>query len=419
VTTSPGTRQETAAPAPRTSRLFMPFYLLAFAGLMATTATPVAVTLALRAQQLYGEEKTAVLATTLAIGTVFASVAQPLGGWLSDRTVSRWGRRRPWLVLGLLGGVVGLLVIALVPERWGMVLGWSIASLFLNLAFSALFAVLADQVPPDRRGRVSGWIGVALQAGLSAGTWGAVWLGNQPVALFLGPAAFAVLTTAALLVVLPDRSAGPGTRAPAGGVPWRERLAQLARYRDFGFVWAGRFLLLTGYYIFFNFQLYTLTDHLGVTVAVATSVVALNSTLSAVLKLVVAPLAGWLSDRLGRRRVLVGCSAALFAVSMLLIALAQDVTTFVLGASVGFVAYGVFLAVDLALATEVLPEGDAHGGFGLGLYNVAGTVSQSLAPVVAVSVLAASGDSYPLLYTVAAGLVAAAVVTVMFVRSVR
>ncbi|WP_226359440.1 MFS transporter [Pseudonocardia sp. ICBG601] len=153
MTTSPGTRQETAAPAPRTSRLFMPFYLLAFAGLMATTATPVAVTLALRAQQLYGEEKTAVLATTLAIGTVFASVAQPLGGWLSDRTVSRWGRRRPWLVLGLLGGVVGLLVIALVPERWGMVLGWSIASLFLNLAFSALFAVLADQVPPDRRGR--------------------------------------------------------------------------------------------------------------------------------------------------------------------------------------------------------------------------------------------------------------------------
>lgn len=419
MTTSPGTRQETAAPAPRTSRLFMPFYLLAFAGLMATTATPVAVTLALRAQQLYGEEKTAVLATTLAIGTVFASVAQPLGGWLSDRTVSRWGRRRPWLVLGLLGGVVGLLVIALVPERWGMVLGWSIASLFLNLAFSALFAVLADQVPPDRRGRVSGWIGVALQAGLSAGTWGAVWLGNQPVALFLGPAAFAVLTTSALLVVLPDRSAGPGTRAPAGRVPWRERFAQLARYRDFGFVWAGRFLLLTGYYIFFNFQLYTLTDHLGVTVAVATSVVALNSTLSAVLKLVVAPLAGWLSDRLGRRRVLVGCSAALFAVSMLLIALAQDVTTFVLGASVGFVAYGVFLAVDLALATEVLPEGDAHGGFGLGLYNVAGTVSQSLAPVVAVSVLAASGDSYPLLYTVAAGLVAAAVVTVMFVRSVR
>ncbi|MEU9821887.1 MFS transporter [Pseudonocardia alni] len=154
-------------------------------------------------------------------------------------------------------------------------------------------------------------------------------------------------------------------------------------------------------------------------VAVATSVVALNSTLSAVLKLVVAPTAGWLSDRLGRRRVLVGCSAALFAVSMLLIALAQDVTTFVLGASVGFVAYGVFLAVDLALATEVLPEGDAHGGFGLGLYNVAGTVSQSLAPVVAVSVLAASGDSYPLLDTVAAGLVAAAVVTVLFVRSVR
>lgn len=419
MTGSPDTRQETTAPAPPTSRLFMPFYLLAFAGLMATTATPVAVTLALRAQQLYGDDKTTVLATALAIGTVFASIAQPLGGWLSDRTVSRWGRRRPWLVLGLLGGVAGLLVIALVPERWGMVLGWSIASLFLNLAFSALFAVLADQVPPDRRGRVSGWIGVALQAGLSAGTWGAVWLGNQPVALFLGPAAFAVLTTAALLVVLPDRSAGPGMRSSAGHVPWRGRLAQLARYRDFGFVWAGRFLLLTGYYIFFNFQLYTLTDHLGVTVAVATSVVALNSTLSAVLKLVVSPPAGWLSDRLGRRRVLVGCSAALFAVSMLLIALADDVTAFVLGASVGFVAYGVFLAVDLALATEVLPEGDAHGGFGLGLYNVAGTVSQSLAPVVAVSVLAASGNSYPVLYTVAAGLVAAAVVTVMFVRSVR
>lgn len=402
-------------------RLFLPLYFLAFTGLMAATATPVAVTLALRAQLLFGPDRTAVLATTLAVGTVFASLAQPLGGWLSDRTSSRFGRRRPWLVVGLAGGGAGLALIALVPERWAMIVGWSVASLFLNLAVAALFAVLTDQVPADRRGRVSGWIGVAVQAGISAGVWAAVWLAASPVALFLVPVAFAAVAIGAFVVVLPDRAVvrTPSADPDTPRSPWRVQLRGLGRYRDFGFVWAGRFLLLTGYYIFFNFQLYTLTDHLGLAVAAATSVVALNSTLSAVLKLLVSPAAGWLSDRLGRRRILVGCSAGLFAVSMVLLALAEDVTMFVAGAAVGFVAYGVFLAVDLALATEVLPEGDRHGGLGLGLYNAAGTTSQSLAPVVAAAVLAASGNNFPLMYAVAAGLVLGAAVTVVFVRTVR
>ncbi len=47
-----------------------------------------------------------------AAGNLFALLAPILAGWLSDRTRTRWGRRRPWLVAGTAGNVVGLAVPA-------------------------------------------------------------------------------------------------------------------------------------------------------------------------------------------------------------------------------------------------------------------------------------------------------------------
>jgi len=59
------------------------------------------------------------LAVVTGIGALLAMVGNPFFGRLSDRTSSRLGMRRPWMVTGLVGGSAGILMVALAPtSRW-------------------------------------------------------------------------------------------------------------------------------------------------------------------------------------------------------------------------------------------------------------------------------------------------------------
>ena len=102
------------------------------------------------------------LSLVAATGSLVALVANPLFGRLSDRTTSRWGMRRPWILVGLAGGSVGILVVALAPAVWVVLIGWCLAQLFFNAMLAAIVAVLPDQVPVEQRGTVAGVLGVCL-----------------------------------------------------------------------------------------------------------------------------------------------------------------------------------------------------------------------------------------------------------------
>ena len=90
---------------------FILIYALAYAGVWLALLTPIMVTLALRIRQLEPENAAGRLSLVLAVGALFALLANPLFGRLSDRTTARWGMRRPWLIGGALAGV------AIVPVR--------------------------------------------------------------------------------------------------------------------------------------------------------------------------------------------------------------------------------------------------------------------------------------------------------------
>jgi len=75
---------------------------------------------------------------------------------VSDRTSSRLGMRRPWMIIGLLGGSLGILVVALAPSVPVVLAGWRIAQLSFNAVLAALVAVLPDQVPEVQRGTIAG-----------------------------------------------------------------------------------------------------------------------------------------------------------------------------------------------------------------------------------------------------------------------
>src|SRR3954451_7542493 len=105
-----------------TGRAGWVFIILFAAAYLATSLVviaPLLVTLALKINALVGADRAAAsLWLVAATGSLVALVANPLFGRLSDRTTSRWGMRRPWMIVGLAGGTFGILVVALAPEVW-------------------------------------------------------------------------------------------------------------------------------------------------------------------------------------------------------------------------------------------------------------------------------------------------------------
>jgi len=79
----------------------------------------------------------------------------------------------------------------------------------------------------------------------------------------------------------------------------------------------------------------------------------------------------------------------------------------------------VYLATDLALVTDVLPQRETHAAGNLGIFNIANVMPQSLMPAVAPAILLASDGSYAALFVVAAMLVALSAWAIVPVRGVR
>ena len=167
--------REVVASAPGPARVGWPFvslYALSYAGGALLFLAPLLVSLALKVNHLVGlQAAPRNLALVTGVGSLLSIVSNPFFGRLSDRTTSRWGMRRPWMVVGLVGGSTGILTVALAPNVAVVLVGWSLAQVFLNALLAAQVAVLPDQVPTAQRGLVSGVLGICLPAASVAGTF--------------------------------------------------------------------------------------------------------------------------------------------------------------------------------------------------------------------------------------------------------
>ncbi|MDQ1740489.1 MAG: hypothetical protein QOE53_2141, partial [Pseudonocardiales bacterium] len=159
---NPALKPESAA-GRRVGWAFVSLYVLAYMSTCLVFLAPALVTLALKVNSLVGIEKAPKsLALVTGIGALVAMVGNPFFGKMSDRTSSPLGMRRPWMVIGLMGGSAGILLVALAPGIGLVLVGWCLAQLFFNALLAALVAVLPDQVPAVQLGMVSGVLGVCL-----------------------------------------------------------------------------------------------------------------------------------------------------------------------------------------------------------------------------------------------------------------
>ncbi|MGV9452834.1 MFS transporter [Streptomyces sp. NPDC003635] len=361
-----------------------------------------------------GMSKETLLAWVAGVGAAVSLLANPLFGALSDRTTARWGRRTPWIAAGTGGGALSLLLLGGADGLWTMMLGWCLVQLTLNAAFAAVTAAVPDRVPRLQRGSVGGWLGAAQIFGAVAGTGLATAVGG----IGAGYAACAVFVVAGVLpYVLRHKDL---SLAAADRPPWSSRAflrgfwLSPRRYPDFGWAWLTRFLINLSNALVILYLLYYLRDRLkyddpdeGVLILTAVNSVTLLATVV---------VGGVWSDRVGRRKPFVRWSGALIAAATALLAVWQTWPGAIVVAALLGVGLGVFMSVDFALMTDVLPKA-LDRGKDLGVINVANALPQVAAPALAAPIVTHLGG-YRVLYALAAAIGLAGAVLVGRIKAV-
>ncbi|MCW8381324.1 MFS transporter [Streptomyces justiciae] len=361
-----------------------------------------------------GMSKETLLAWVTGAGAVVSLAANPFFGALSDRTTARWGRRTPWIVAGSAGGSLSLLLLAGAGGLWLMTLGWCLVQLTLNASFAAVTAAVPDRVPRLQRGSVGGWLGAAQILGAVAGTGLATAAGGI-AAGYVACAVFAAAGVLPYVLRYPDLRLETANRPPWHGRSFlRGFWLSPRRYPDFGWAWLTRFLINLSNALVILYLLYYLRDRLryddpeqGVLILTAVNSVTLLATVV---------VGGVWSDRVGRRKPFVRWSGALMAAATALLAAWQTWPGAIVVAALLGLALGVFMSVDFALMTDVLPKA-LDRGKDLGVINVANALPQVAAPAVAAPMVTHLGG-YRVLYAVAAVIGLAGAVFVDRIRGV-
>ncbi|GII83602.1 MFS transporter [Sphaerisporangium siamense] len=367
-----------------------------------------------------GGKETA-LAWVTGLGAAVAMVANPVAGALSDRTTGRFGRRHPWTLLGASTGGLALVLLAFQGTVVGVAIGWCLAQAGLNAMQAALTAGVPDHVPVGQRGAVSGWIGIPQTLGVVVAVVLVTMVVTTTESGYLLIGVLVPLCALPFVLATPDASL-PAERRPPFGLAGFLRGFWISprAHPDFAWAWLTRFLMQLGNAMVLLYLLYFLTDAVhyervfpGSKAEDGLLVLILIYTATVVLTTVAS---GAISDRLGRRKTLVTVSGAISAVPAVLLAFWPQWTVVTVAAAIMGIGFGVYLSVDNALVTQVLPAA-AGRAKDLGVINIANSGPQVLAPVIAGPIVASLGG-YPILYLTAGTLTLLGAALVWKIRSV-
>ena len=323
-------------------------------------------------------------------GLILAMAAQPIAGAISDRSGFRWGRRRPFILLGILAGVLFLAGMGLAGSFAILFITYCLLQISVNTAQGPYQAFIPEMVPDGKRGTASGVKslleilgGVALLYPIAifmdnfAADEGRVWLWLSLT--LLGILLLAFMAATVLLVKEPAARAGPRQSLLATLVkPFK---IDIKAHRDFIWFLASRLLIFMAFATIQQFALNFLKDVIGVAnPAEATaqfSLVAVAGMLATVFA------AGRLSDRIGRKPIAL-VSGLLAAAGVAIIFFFQSYAAVLIGAGVIGVALGAFTSTNWALATDLVAKGEEARYLGIANMATAGgaALARLIGPVI-------------------------------------
>jgi Na+/melibiose symporter-like transporter len=332
-------------------------------------------------------------------GVLTAIAVQPTVGAISDYTTSRWGRRKPYIVVGGLLDLLFLWALASAQTYLAIVLALVLLQLSSNLAQGPFQGYVPDLVPARQVGRASALMGLMIILGGAAGV-GIVALGylqldplasdEQVRAAFFWPTiALGVLEAVTMVVLV--LTVDEGRRAPPrAGRSWLRigRSAwgtDLLRERSYLWLLVSRLCYLTMPGVVTAYAVFVLERSFGLAPVDAGPLLFVTGGLIALSTALAVIPAAWMSDRVGRKPVLYA-SFAVAAAGVVLLAGAPAIEVALIALVPIGVSAGAFLAVDWALMTDIIPK--ATAGRYMGISNVATASAGPLGLTVAGIVLA-------------------------------
>src|SRR6266851_4119130 len=327
--------------------------------------TPLQVLIPDQLQHIDRHGKILALGLVSAFGAVASLLATPIAGALSDRTTHAYGlahlrgRRHRWTLAMAILSAFSLALIAWQPTVLGVGIFWVLFSAFQNGEYASLSAAVPDHVPVNQRATVAGWIGMPQALGLVVGTALVVYVFNGPISGYLAIG----MGTLYLLYFLQD-------------AVHYHRLFPSQNASQ------GLFILIVIYTGF----------------VVVTAIVG-----------------GVISDRIGKRKMIVTISGGLMGAAALLLTFEETWPAAMIAAVLFGAGFGAYLAVDQALITQVLPEARDRAK-DLGIINIAIVGPAAVAGAIAAVLVSVGG--YPALFGATAVVAAVGSVLVWKIKSV-
>lgn len=313
------------------------------------------------------------------IGLVIAMIVQPVSGALSDGWASRFGRRRPLMVLGTSFDFIFLALLAWAGGLPWLFIGYIGLQLSSNIAHGPAQGLLPDVVPEPQIGAASGLKIFMDMFTMAVATLTAGFLLDPQtrdptlvMSLVMG------LVLASLLVTVLGTREAPSGGAGAPGLRWEHLREQfqvdLRRNTAYWWLIAQRFVCLLGIYGIQQFAQYYIQDVLRPENPVRDTGVLMAAIVGALL--VLAVVGGWLTDRFGAQRVTT-VAVLIIAVGCPLLLLGRDLLSLGLYGAVLGAGMGLFLTANWAQANQLAPAAEA--GKYLGLTNLATAGAGALA----------------------------------------
>ncbi len=350
-----------------------------------------AIILPLRLLDLVPESlKNSYLGYLTSTGLILAMIIQPIVGAISDRSGFSWGRRRPYILLGITLALLFLPGIGFFNSYAAIFITYCLLQIFCNTAQGPYQGFIPDLVPQGKRGLASGvksllevlggvalvWVTSRLMEPYFAGE-GSSWL-------WLSLGTLAIVLLVAMLVTVLTVKEQPGIRgSQLSLLPtlYKSFKIDIKANRDFIWFLVSRGLMVMPGVILQTFALYYLMDVIGVANPAAVTA-DLLIVVGGCLLAAVYPV-GRLSDRVGRKPILIS-SGLLGASGITALFFSQSYTHVMISSALIGLSSGAFMSTNWALATDLIAEGEEAKYLGLANLALAGgsALARLIGPVI-------------------------------------
>jgi Na+/melibiose symporter-like transporter len=335
-------------------------------------------------------DKNTYLGLMTLVGLLLAMFVQPIAGVFSDRSGSRLGRRRPFILFGGIAALVIIPGIGLAGTFTAIFAVYCLLQIATNTAQGPFQAFIPEMVPETRRGLASGikalleTVGGVIMVVVSSVLMGRYSSGEGSIWLWLVLGILWLIMLAAIFVTMITVKEIPAEASSRNTSLLRtlyRTVTEILSNRNIRWFLASRLLVYMAFTTIQQFALYFLRDVIGVADPAAATRDFLI--LAVIGMLVVVWPAGFICDRIGRKTVTI-VSGIMGAAGVGIIAFSHEYNTILWAAVLIGIAIGAFNAANWALATDLVTKGEEARYLGVANMATAGgaALARAIGPAI-------------------------------------